>query len=160
MRRRSKQAASDHRRPTILNFFERFGYGVPQRPRTAFIQGKSDIFEAPDEIDDFAARDWSAGRCAKVRAAAERPIFVDQAIACFLLKHWARSISIFRERFSSGGAKRIGRDDRFTFRQTRSASGQFEMTTFSPAQAIALDRPLRKIDINLSHFIQRSFFQE
>jgi len=30
--------------------------------------------------------DWSAGRCAKSGAAAERPIFVDQAIACFLFE--------------------------------------------------------------------------
>ena len=54
------------------------------------------IFEAPDEIKDFAAREWSTGRGAKVSAATEWPIFVDQAIACFLSKHRARSISSFR----------------------------------------------------------------
>src|SRR6202035_120746 len=54
-----------------------------------------------------------------------------------------------------GGAKRLARDDRLAFRQIRSAAGKFEMTTFRLAQAIALDRPLRKIDINLSHFRQR-----
>jgi hypothetical protein len=83
---------------------ERCGDGILQMPRTVSIQGKIDIFEAPDEIEDFAARDRSTGGSAKVRAATEWPILVDQAVACFLLKHWARSISIFGKRFSAGGA--------------------------------------------------------
>ena len=47
-------------------------------------------------MKDFATRDWSTGSGAKVSPATEWPIFVDQTVACFLLKHWARAISIFR----------------------------------------------------------------
>src|SRR5207248_7289623 len=43
-----------------------------------------------------------------------------------------------------------------SFCQIRSASREFEVTTFRLAQAIALDRSLGKIDINLSHLGQRS----
>jgi hypothetical protein len=135
----------------LSHFIEQVGDRIRQRARPISVQGMIDIFKAPDQVNDFATRDRSTGRGAKVSAATEWPILVDQAVACFVLKHWARAISIFRWRFSAGGAKRLGRDDCLAFRQIRSASGQFEMTTFRLAQAIALDRLLRKIDIHLSH---------
>jgi hypothetical protein len=100
--------------------------------------------------------DWATGSGAKMSAATERPILVDETVACFWLKHWTRSIGIFGQRFSTGGEKGPGGNDRFAFGQIWSASGQFEMTTFRLAHAIALDRLLRKIDIHLSHFRQRA----
>ena len=141
-------------RPFTSHFFEHVGDRMFCNGRGPPL-AQDRIFEAPNEIKDFAAREWSTGRGAKVSAATEWPIYVDQAIACFLLKHWARSISSFRQRFPTGRAKSLGPEDRFAFRQIRSPSGQFEMTAFGLAQAIALDRPLREIDINLSDFIQR-----
>jgi hypothetical protein len=135
----------------ILTAAEHIGDRILQRARTVSVKRKIDIFQAPNQAKDFPTRDGSAGSGAKVRAATERPIFVDQAVASILLKHWARAISIFRERFSAGCAKGHGRDDRLAFRQIRSASSQFEMTAFRFSHAIPLDRLLRKIDINLSH---------
>src|ERR1700730_5401353 len=113
------------------------------------------MFESPDEIDDIAARDWSAGRGAEMRATSERSSLVNQTIACLSLQHWARLIRILRERFSASSSKRFRREDCFAFRQIRIAPGQFEMATLGFAHAISLDRPLRKIDIYVSHLIER-----
>jgi hypothetical protein len=115
VRRRFKNGVRRGGRPTILDFFERVGYRILQSARTISAQGKIDIFEAADEVENFAARYWTASRRAEMRAAAEWPIFVDQTVACFSLKHWARSISVFRDRFSAGGAKRFRGNDRFAF---------------------------------------------
>jgi hypothetical protein len=144
----------------LTQFFERFSDCILQNARTVSIQRKIDMFEPTDEIDHVAARDWSAGRGAKMRAASEWSRFVNQAIACFSLEHWTGSISILRERFPAGGAQCFGREERFAFRQVRSAPGQFEMATLGSAQAITLDRSLRKIDIYISHFVERGVFQK
>jgi hypothetical protein len=138
-----------------MQFFERFSDRILQWTRAASIQRKIDMFESADEIEDVATREWSAGRRAKMCPASERSRFVNQAIACFLLEHWTRAISIVRERFSAGSAQTFRREERFAFRQIRSAPGQFEMTTLGFAHAVALDRASRKIDINLSHLGKR-----
>jgi hypothetical protein len=135
--------------------FECFSDCVLQSARTASVQRKIDMFESTDEIDHSATRYWSTGCGAKMRATAERSRFVNQAIACFSLEHWTRSISTFREGCSAGGPKCFRCNERFAFRQIRSASCQFKMTTLSPAHAIPLDRPLRKIDIYIPHFVER-----
>jgi hypothetical protein len=145
----------DSRLPQV---FERLSDRILQNARTVSVQRKIDMFESADEIDHIAARDWSAGRGAKMRAASKRSRFVNQAIARFSLKHWARSISILRKQFPASGAKRFGCEQRFAFRQIRSAPGQFEMATLGSAQAIALDRSLRKIDIYISHFVERGLY--
>ena len=115
MRQRFKNGVRRGGRPTILDFFENVGYRILQGARTISAQGKIDIFEAADEIENFASRDGSTGRSAKVRPAAEWSIFVDQAVACFSLKHRTRSISVFQERFSASGTKRFRGNDRFAF---------------------------------------------
>ena len=79
----------DRGRARLSHFFEHVADRILQRARTISVQGKIDIFEAPNQIKDFAPRDWSTGSGAKVSAASEWPIFVDQTVACFLLKHWA-----------------------------------------------------------------------
>lgn len=117
------------------------------------------MFEAANQIDDIAARDRSTGRRAKMRSASERAGFVDQTIACFWMEHWARFIKICRQRCSAGGAQCFRRDERFAFRQIGRATGQFEMTTLGLARAIPLNRPLGKIDIHSSRFVERGFFQ-
>jgi hypothetical protein len=162
--RKSQLRKNQHNRGTnqlhistvgLSHFFERIGDGAVQKTRTVSVQRKIDTFEAPDQIENVAARDWSTGGSAEVRATTEWSIFVDQTVAGLNLQHWARAIRIFRERFPTGSAKCFGRDDGFAFCQVRSAPGQFEVTTFRLAHAIALDRSLGKIAINLSHFRQR-----
>jgi hypothetical protein len=138
-----------------FQFFERFSDCILQNARAVSVQRNIDMFEPADEIDHIAAHDWSAGRGAKMRATSKRSRFVNQAIARFSLKHWAPSISILWKRFPASGAKRFGCEQRFAFRQIRSAAGQFEMATLGLAQAISLDRSLRKIDIYISHFVER-----
>ena len=73
-------------------------------PRTVSIQGKIDIFETPDQVEHLAARDWSPGSNAKVRAAAEWSIVINQTIAGDRFEHRTSTDRIFRERFPTGGA--------------------------------------------------------
>ena len=80
----------------LSHFVERVRHSILQRAWTASIQRKIDIFEAPDQIENIAARDGPTGRGTKVRATTKWPIFVNQTVAGLLLKHGARSIGIFR----------------------------------------------------------------
>lgn len=119
-----------------------------------------DSLEPPDKIDNFATRNWSTRRGAKVGATSEGPIVVDQAIAGIALEHWTGSIRIFRERFAAGGTERFGRDDRLAFGQVRRVPGQLEMTALGFPNAVPFYRSLRQIGVNLPHFGERGFFRK
>jgi hypothetical protein len=118
------------------------------------------LFKAPDKIDNIAARDWSAGRRAEVCAASERPIVVDQTIAGHRLEHGTGAIGIFRQRLPASGSKRASSDDCFPFCEIGSSAGQFEMAAFGLARAAPFNRPLLKIDIDLSDLRKRAFFEK
>ena len=93
-------------------------------------------------------------------ATSEWPVIVNQTIAGVALEHRARTVGIFWERFSARGAQRFRRDDRFASRQVRRAPSQLKVTTLGSAHAVALDRLLRKIGVNLPHFRERGLFQK
>ncbi len=136
----------------LTQAFERVRDCILQSVRAISAEVVVDLFETADEIENFATCDRAAGGGAKMCAAAEWAIVVDEAIAGGRVEHGTGAIRIFRERFAAGGAKCARGDDRFAFRQVRSATGQFKMATFGLARAVPLNRTLRKIDIDLAHF--------
>ena len=95
-------------------------------------------------------------------AAPERTILVDQASAGLTFEERTFAIGMLGQRFSAGGSKSPGCNNGFAFREVRSATSQFEMTTFGAANAIPLDRPLRQIGVNVAHLLKRAlqFFGE
>jgi hypothetical protein len=141
---------------SLAQFVERFRDRALQNPRTVSIKLDVDLLEPPDKIDNVAPRHGSTGRRAKMRSASERTIFVDQTMTGRGLEHGARAVRIFWQGFSTGGAQRPRGKNCFALREIWSATGQSKMTTLGLAQAVPFDRPLRKIDIYLSHFRERA----
>ena len=81
--------------------------------------------------------------------------FVDETIPGLTLQHWATAIAVVGERFPASRAERLGSEQRLTLGQVGRSTSEFEMAALGPADAIALDRTLGKIVVDLAHFIER-----
>ncbi len=136
--------------------FERVGNRGRQRTSAIAAELRVNVFEAADQIEHCTPFIITAGRCAKMRAAAKRPAVVDQALA-LLAEQRAGSIRALRQLFPTTRPQRIRSDDRFAARQKRGAAGELEMAAAGAPHARALDRAPRELRVNCTHFRRRDF---
>lgn len=107
-----------------------------------------EIFEAVDEVHDFAARVGAAGCGAKVGAAAEGSAFVNPAASAGAIEQRARAVGAFGQAGASGRPPRLGRHECLAFGEIRRLAGQFEMAALGAGDAPALDRAGGEVGIN------------
>jgi hypothetical protein len=88
-----------------------------------------------------------------MRAATERTRLVDETIASGI-EQWTTAGWILRQHLAAGRAQGLGSDERFAFRQIRSAASQLEMAAFLYADTISVDRARREIGIDLANFVK------
>ena len=93
-------------------------------------------------------------------AASERPRLVNETIAGYFIEQWTGASDAFRQRLASGRTQRLRRDERFAFRQVRSATGELEMAAFFYPHAVAIDRSCREIGIDLANFFKSCVHSE
>jgi len=87
-----------------------------------------------------------------MRAAPKRAILVDQAIAV-CVEQGTSAAPRFRQFLAARAPQRLGREESFAFGQEWSASRQLEVAAIFPAQAIAFDRAISQLAINLAHLV-------
>src|SRR5437016_3540438 len=83
-----------------------------------------------------------------MRAAAERPIVVNDTPASCGVEHRTRSVQPLRQTFSPARTQRSRGNERFTAREVWHAPGQFEMTALGASRAIAGEGTRRELGIN------------
>src|SRR3954470_15698757 len=101
-----------------------------------------DLLEALDQIGDIVPRVRSASGSAKMRAAAEWTVTIDQTISALSVEQRTYAVGIFGQRFASGRAQRFRGNQCFTFSEVRRAAGELEMAGLPPTRACPLDPPL------------------
>jgi len=116
---------------------DRHGQGMRSRPA----QRRVHRFQPADQIDDVAPLHGTAGRAAKMGAAAKRTILVNEATSGPSIKHRTISIGGCRKRLSAGRTPAAGGHKRLAAREERDAPGEFELTALRPQSAIPTAPP-------------------
>ena len=87
-----------------------------------------------------------------MRAAAERPVGVDHALAGLALEQWTCAVVGFGEFLAASGAETFGGDEGFAFGEVRREAGEVKLATFGARDAIARDRSLSQFGIHRPDF--------
>jgi hypothetical protein len=113
-----------------------------------------EIFQAADQVEDFAARVGAAGGGAEMGAAAEGAILVDEAAAVLAQE---RAIALARggQRLAPGGADGLRGDERLAAGELRRFAGQAELAALGAAEAGAFDRPGVDLAVDGADFSER-----
>ena len=130
-----------------LDALERLLNGGGQGTTSVASELGVDFLQSMDEIADFAPRVRSAGGSAKVGAAAEGTILIDEA-AALRIEQGTRAVGPLGEAGAPGGAQGFRGGERLAFRQVRCAAGQLEVTALCALRAGAFDRACREFRID------------
>jgi hypothetical protein len=103
--------------------------------RAVAVQAPVHFLQPADEIEDLFARERSARRLAKVRAAAERPVGVYQAATGLAFEQRTVAVGGFGKVPAPGGSKALGGDERLAFGELRRQAGEPETATPGPRPA-------------------------
>lgn len=142
------------RRDESPYFFQRARDGSLDFSRAVAAQFSIHSLQTPDEVEHFFARMRSAGGIAKMRAAAERPVSVNQAATGLAFEQRAGAVGGFGKFPAPGGAKAPGGDERLAFGELRRQAGELELATFGARPAGAFQRPLCQFRIDHPHFTE------
>ena len=113
-----------------------------------------DLFEAADEVEDFAAGVGSAGGGAEMGAAAEGTVFVDEAAGGLRIEERAGAVGAGREGLASGGFEGAGGEEGFAAGEIRGFAGEFEMAALGAQLAVALDRTRGEVAVDGADFVE------
>ena len=97
------------------------------------------LLQSANEVGNLSPSVRPASGGAKMSPATERPRFVDEAVARNRFQEGTGAKAILRQPRPPGSAQTQDGFQCLATGQKRSATGQFEMTTFRPSQAIPLD---------------------
>ena len=121
-----------------LKGFECFLHGGRQWAATVASELGVDFLQSVDEIADFSPGVRSAGGGAKVGAAAEGAVEVNEATT-LRIEQWTSAVGALGEAGAAGGAQGFGGGEGFAFSEVRCAAGEFEMAALGAQRAVAFD---------------------
>lgn len=142
--------------PTVAlpEFNQRGGNGSLNFSRAIAAQFFIHIFQTPDQVENFPARIRAAGGGAKMRAAAERSVGVNQTAAGLALEERTCAVSGRWHFLASRRAKAFGRDERLAFGELRREAGKLKLATFRARLTKAFPFPLRQVRIHCPDFVE------
>lgn len=132
----------------------RLAQGLAQRLRAIAAEALVHRLQPVDEIDDIAPRIRAARGCAKMRAAAKRAVFVNEA-ARVISQQRARAIGPFRHPPAPAGAHALGQQQRLASGELWRFAREAEMAAARAALALARGRAAVRFLIDSADLGQR-----
>lgn len=128
--------------------------GIGKRARAFIAETGVNRFKSADEIEYVPPGTWAAGRSAKMGAASEGAVLINQAASCKWIEKRTGTIFADRQGFSSGCPESFGSEKCFSLGQRGDKAGALEVTALRAQAAVSFGLACGEVCINLPDFEQ------